>query len=541
MLTAVAGRVGLDRRDTPADLLYAVGFFAAYLVLDVLTRAVSGLDIVSAAEASLLLGALGRNPLPAVILVAGTAALVWRSPARTVCRWSDLDRGPLLRWFVLPMVVVLTWEGALYEYNFVLDRAHLFDRFLLVALAAGVLARPALLVPFAIQSRIITGQFEFPFGSVAGENVDDLLVIVLLAVAGAHVMYVITGRVDSASVMLVIIAAVAAHFFIPGKGKVALDWLVHDDLANMATNGYTVGWLGQTDGGFALRLSDLVGTFGWPMRVGTLVLELGAAIVVVNYRLFRLWLPFAMVFHIMNFLLLGFWFLAWLVVELALLVLLGRPDARTWLAGNLTIGRAGLSVAAVVVASPLLFHPPGLAWFDSPIAYGYELNAVGVSGTRYNVPVDALAPFQQEIAFSRIRVGQTQHATGPYGVVVSVEELALLDELQTLDEVAAYERPIEPGDEQGRAVTEDFLAAWVRRANERARSAGLADVVSAAAPIAKYWTGRPEPRYSFQEPILQLEVVRVTGLRTDAGFEQARLPVLMLDAAADGTVMATTP
>ncbi len=64
-----------------------------------------------------------------------------------------------------------------------------------------------------------------PFHTPVGRNIDDLLVKVVVAVAAGHLLYVITGRNRTAPVILLITAALAAHFFIPGKGKVEIGWL----------------------------------------------------------------------------------------------------------------------------------------------------------------------------------------------------------------------------------------------------------------------------------------------------------------------------
>ncbi len=530
----LARLAGLTRRDTVSDLALAAGGFAAYKALDALTRGAAELDTGSAAGPSLLVAAITGNPLHWLVLavVAGVAA--WRRLDLVLSPWSALDHGSVLRWLAGPLIVLLAWQGSLYHYNFLLDRGHLLDRSLVLILALAALVRPAFLLPFALQSRIVAAQFALPSGILAAQNIDELLIIVVLAVAGAHLVVVLTGRNDTAAVMLVVIAAVATHFFVPGRGKLALGWLMEENLANLASSGRNLGWLGQTGDSLSRFLADLAVTLGWPARAATIVLELLAAVAAATYRWFRWWLPAAILFHIVNFLFLGYWFFSWIVLELVLLVILTRPGLGDWLGRNLTPGRAVMTMAAVVLAGPVLFHPPGLAWLDSPVSYGYQFEGVGVSGARYHVPNGNMAPFEQEITFGGLALGSTRPLTGPYGVVDSVAQLHEVSGLPDTDSVLAHEQPVDEADREIRLRSEAFLADFMRWAERRSTGNGPPAILSALAPPSKFWTGRSSPQYRFQEPLKRLDVVRVVGVRRGDSLEREPVDVLTLIMEGDG-------
>ncbi len=447
-----------------------------------------------------------------------------------LCPWSELDQGATLRLLAAPLIVLLAWQGVLYQYNYLLDRAHLVDRALLLVLGIAALKRPIFLPLFALQTRVIAEQFGHPFGTLAAQNLDELLVLVLIAISVAHLAYVTRERHDSSPVIIVSAAAIATHFFIPGRGKVLLNWVVHEDLANLASSGYTVGWLGQGDGGFALWLAELLGTIGLPLRVLTLVLELGVLIAVVHHRWFRLWLPAAVLFHVANFIALGFSFLPWIVLEIVLLIILSSGDLRPWLDRNLSIGHAAVTAVAVGVLGPLLFHPPGLAWLDTPVAYGYEMEVEGRSGERYNLAIASFAPFDQDLAFNRLQLGETNRLTGAYGVVISPERLHQLEEFDDVAEALAMEAPIDADVQEARGRAERFLEDFIDYANRRAEGEiPVAGVLAAVEPLPKYWTGRPAPTYDFQEPIATLRVNRVTSLRTDDEIQRAETEVFSVE------------
>jgi hypothetical protein len=275
--------------------------------------------------------------------------------------------------------------------------------------------------------------------------------------------------------------------------------------------------------------------------MATLVLELAAAVAAMTYRLFRWWLPAAILFHIVNFLFLGYWFFPWIVLELVLLVVLTRPGLSEWLGRNLTLGRAGMTLAAVVLAGPLLFHPPGLAWLDSPVSYSYEFEGVGVSGRYYHVPNQALAPFEQEITFGGLAFGSTRPVTGPYGVVDSVAQLHEVSSFPDADSVIAHEQPIGDADRRRRLRSEAFLADFMGWAERRSTSNGLQTALYVLAPPSKFWTGRPSPEYRFQEPLIRLDVHRVVGVRHGDSLERRPVHVETLTAKPGGGVTVHHP
>ncbi len=530
MLLSGARRVGLTGTNSWPDLAYVAGFVLAYFGLDRITTALAALDPADVDRASLLVGAILGNRPVAVLVVIVALALIWRSPSRLACRWWELGHGNAIRWIAAGPVILLAWQSGFYHYNYLLGRAHLFDRALVLALAVGVIARPALLVPFVIQSRVIAAQFGLPFGTLAAQNIDELLLVALLVIAGAHVVFVVTGKRDSSPLLLLLAAAIATHFFIPGRGKLLLNWVIHDDLSNLPASGYAVGWLGQTDGGVALWLAGLLGALNWPLRIATLVVELGAALAAAHHRLLRVWLPVVALFHVVNFVLLGFWFLGWIALELVLFVLLTRRDLVEWFDRNLSVARAAVALVLVGVLGPVLFHPPGLAWYDTPLAYGYEIEVVGQSGATYNLEHEAFAPFSQELAFSRLQLGETRPLTGAYGVVVTVAELERLRALTDVADAAPLEDRTDESDAARQVGAERFLADFVGHADDRAAGGNrLADVLDVVAPFPKYWTGRPDPVYRFDDPIVRLEVFRTTNLHVDDGFQRRRTSVLVMN------------
>ena len=495
------------------NLALTVGLFLLYLVIDRFADALVVIDGDDLDRPVLLVAAMANRWYLFLVAVGLVAAGTVVEGRRLWCGWDSLDHGWALRRFTAAAVVVLVWHYALYDYNYLAGQGHLADRWLVVALGAAAVIRPIGLIPFAVQIHVMAGQFLVPFGTAADRNIEQVLLIVVVAAAAAHLRYVATRRTDTSDAVLVVTAGLAAHFFLPGWSKLRLDWLDHNDLSNLPLGAHSAGWLGGSDGWWADGLAVMLGRFGTVVMILTLVVELAAPLAALRPTLARWWLPLAVLFNLSVFAVLGFWFLAWLTVEVGLLVLLWRDSTRRWLRANADLGRGLVGLAAATVGASLLFHPPGLVWFDAPVSYGYRMEAVGVSGERYNVPAAAFAPLDQEVAFLRLQLGPVQPASGAYGAVATVDDLERLDGVRTPEQLAAVEESLPPPTLT--EESEELIRAWLAHAND-----GWSDRFPMTAP-GHFWTSAPDPEYHFDEPIQRLEVFLVAEIHASEADDPA--------------------
>ncbi len=520
--------------DQPVDLAHAVAVFAVFGVTYAVIRRASAASSTEFDRPVLLVGAAMANPLPFAILAAGAGLAVALRHHRVWCQWSALEGGRVMRNLMAPVAVVLAWQGSLYGYNFVLDSWNAVDRMLVVALAVACWFRPVFLVPLALQSLIIAHQFVTPLESVAGQNIDSLPVLVLVAIAAGHLWFIASGRSDTSPVVLVISAALATHFFLPGKSKLGLDWVTTTDLSNLSLSSYTAGWRGQGDGAWSRQLADLLRPVNRLVLAGTMLVELSAIVAVVHHRVFRLWLPCCVAFHTVLFAITGFWFGWWVVIEVALFVMFTRPGLQSWLGRNATPARALVMVAAVGVGGSPLFHPLGLAWLDASVSYGYRVEAISEYGERQSVPVAAFAPYEQELAFIRARFLPTEPLSAAYGAVGSVAEFHQLQALQTFDEVEALEGPSDP--ELVRR-SQEFIVRFVDHVNDN----GAPPWWSVLSPPDHFWTGASAPTFDLDEPIARLEVFMLTAIHDGGEPRFRRRLVLAVTTGDDGSAAVTFP
>ncbi len=532
--------------DSPVELALIGVYFVLYLVVDRITLAMADLALDDLGRPSLVLAAADRGLLlwlgVAVLVAAGLT--VHRLRDRALARWSALDHGSVLRLLAAPLILFLVWRGALYPYNFFAGQAHLFDRGLLLILAAATIWRPLFLVPFALQFRVISAQTIFPFATAAYRNIDDLPVIVLLLVAVGHLLFVVTGRRSSSVIILAVGAAIAAHFYIPGKGKLLMGWLADDDIANLPLASYTAGWLGHTDGSTAEAVASLYDRLAPLVKGATLVVEVGAVLAVAHRRLLRPWLVAWVGFHIATFVTTGFFFIGWILAELGLLLVLtiNRGDLRDWVNENATWARAGVAVLATVGA-PVLFHPPGLAWFDAPVSYGYRLEGIGASGATYQLPASTLAPLDHEVMFKRLQLTDTAHLSGAYGALESSDQLDELDGVEDLSGLTGLEANQPSTDPDTRARSVDLLAAFVTSTHDDG-TLRLNRWLHRLNPPPMFWSSWSSTDYRFDEPLNGLNVTLLTRVhppskRHDGVILTRTDPVLALSRGPDGTISGT--
>ena len=496
--------------DATRNAVPFAGLLVTVVVLDRATLALTGLAGDDVFSSSLLLASIERNLIFWVVAIVAVfvggvlLAVSGDGNGRLLEPWSALENGSVLRWLSALLIVYTTWVGAFGSFNFFSNELYLFDRGLLVALALLAFWRPVALLPLVVVARVLSEQTLFPFVNPAVQNIDDLLAFALLIVAAGHLWYVATGRRETSPILLGLITLLAAHFYLPGRGKLSLGWLTNNNTGNLALSSYTAGWLANTDGGALRSLANLLESAGPVVNLFTTVAELGSVIAVLTRRLSAVWLAMWILLHIAVFAATGFVFIGWMLLEVGLLVILLSGSLRSWVDENATVGR-GLVAVVAVLATPFLFHPPGLSWLDSPVSTGYRLEAVGESGERYEVPISVFSPLDVNVSFLDVHVTELRPPVGAYGALGSVDELRALEQVETFDDLAVIESQ-QPVNERTE-LSEDFLITFFDYANR-----GEGSLLRIIDPPARFLTQSPGPSFSFQEPLVELQLFQVTNI-----------------------------
>jgi len=354
-----------------------------------------------------------------------------------------------------------------------------------------------------------------------GNNIDELAVLLLIAIAAGTLLASRLPEYRNQAILVISLAAIGAQLFIPGWSKLRSGWPWHNELQNLPLNGHAQGWLGAGSGEFSSRASDFVDIFSPVLIAGTLLIELGAIVFVTRRQLSWLWLGALIVFHLANLLMIGFVFFEFIVVEAAVIALLTAPTIRSWTAEAFT-GAAPFVGAAAVLFGSTIFHPPTLAWYDSNVAYRYDINGFDDVGTIWQLESGDFAPYSGAFAFGSLDLGPTQPLASGYGSASRVQFETTRD-VRTFDELEELERgSFTTCDPDTREDTVAVLTAFL---SESPRSTPGYLIP----PPDQFATSRSGEDYDISTPLVALEVDRVTILRNNGNELERIEPILRLE------------
>lgn len=351
-----------------------------------------------------------------LVLGVGAALLIrrrWFGPS-----WNDLDRGRPIRVFLTVVVAILTWVFASYQYNFYFDQTHQIDRLLLIVMAGLFIWRPVFAVPFLLVLLPIMLQFNYPIGGYSWAQA-ILLVRILIVFLCAYWLTIATRRSWSTASIYLTCCIIASHYFSPGLGKVELDWFTSDQIHFLLPATYATGWLGFLDHDAVGLITSRLSWFNWPMKVVTVVAELGAIICLWNRSSIRLFLGCWIVLHAGIFLLSGIFFWMWIVIEAAALVVLFRSSETN----PPIFGRDWFLLSVFIIGGgDFFFHPTKLSWLDARASYAYRIEALDETGRKFPLPPHYFAPYRYAFTMGNFHYVQDEiHLRVVWGATKSRE------------------------------------------------------------------------------------------------------------------------
>ncbi|HEY1066390.1 MAG TPA: hypothetical protein VGE52_09785, partial [Pirellulales bacterium] len=309
----------------------------------------------------------------------------------------------------------------------------------------------------------------------------------------------------------------------PGLGKLAYgwEWIASNDLANLHQaavfqNGWTTDlspWLREWLDSSMLYLNT-------PLKIGTLILEVGILLIVARRSLAVLFLVGCSSMHLGIFIFSGIYFWKWIAMDLLLAgVLAALPAEKVKELFRPQLAAFGLAAIAVLLG--LYKRPPTLAWLDSPLARRWHIEAVGESGARYQIPPSALAPYDLTIAQARLDfLSDRTYFVGCFGCIKDVKLCRAVSAAQSAAEVEKIREaiPTRKHEPESYRRFERLLKQYVQRGPSIADYGAFAYL---KAP-QHIWS-RPipggAPAYEFQEPIARIEIFAQEAWRRPDGMQ----------------------
>ena len=460
--------------------------------------------------------------LGAARVVAAMAALaaMWRY-GHLRCDWTSIDADGPIRAFVGIIALVVVWMASASGYNYYAGQGHAVDRVLALVLLLMLWYRPVFIFPLLALACALIGQAAAPAlgGTFLAHPLQ--LVHVLNAFAAALLVFGVTGVRSTDSFVFVTLCVVGGSYFVSGLEKLRIGWLTYGHLDLMPLTAYAHGWLSFLEPSAIVTLATHLPWLDWPMRIGVLCLEVACLGLLWRRSLAMFLLAAAVAFHAGTFLLNGFLFWNWMLLDGALVGVL-RLQRLDVVQRVFSLRSLPLSMLLIASADHWV-GAPRLAWFDTPLATAYSLEAIGASGTRYTLPPTYFAPYQDVFTMSSFGYLTTERRllTRPYGVVFDRELADRLVRTKTHDEVLRLERlagPAQPDPERTARFAE-FIRQFVAN-RERLGDPSWLDTLFR--PPRLYWSFDRGNVYTRQEAIQSVAVVEETWFFDGDRLERIR-------------------
>ncbi len=462
-------------------------------------------------EPSVLLAGLRRpkfRRLSAAVLIPSALALVWAP-------WGVMGDGGATRLVVSVAAGIVAWSASTIAFNPYFGQRYTLDRALCAALGVGCALHPACIPALLLVADGLEAQSRrpasVPLSGQDGEGPHDLVVLF----AAFLPLQILLGA--PAWIFLVAaVALLAAHYFYAALAKLAIGrgpwvWPAKNRLDFLLRTTWHHGWLGFLGEERVLRLSRVARALSVPMQVLTIVIELGAVLMLADPGVAIVLLAGTIAMHIGILLGSGICFWRWVLTNAALIgaVLLLPPEvsARAFGFGPL------LMTAGVLVAAPRINACwPGLGWLDAPFASVFRLEGEGADGVAREIARGDMGPY--ELAFGQGRFGFVDPRPSLVGTCGTIRGTGaaperLFDELLASDgdpgaiEAVRERHGVARLDPPAAQAFDAFLRAYFAHTNEhgRTRRPGF----GLRAPI-HFWFARPRERYMFDQPLVAVRV-----------------------------------
>ncbi|MFE7837353.1 hypothetical protein ACFU53_15355 [Streptomyces sp. NPDC057474] len=303
------------------------------------------------------------------------------------------EPGPL-RWFVIFLIALLTWQGATSDYDVTEPvEAQRLDKRLLLLLAAASCLWPAALLPW----------MAVYCGRLRGWKHHAMMPLRLLKAYLAWFFVAMSlGASCSATVLLLVLGCVSlSHYVKPAWSKARLgpypwSWAWHNRTHYLMASAYSWGWARFLPTDTASRVLRRARTLDRPVNFLAMAVEAAGLIAFLDRRLLIAALLATALFNVIVAIASGILFWENICTSIALgIAIMLLPGAEYDTAFGWPAALIALAVLLLSTAD-LLWQPWHLGWWDSPFTARVHWQVETVSGARLGLYNDFMCPYERE-------------------------------------------------------------------------------------------------------------------------------------------------
>jgi hypothetical protein len=510
----------LAARPTVKICFNVIVLLLTFLLFEKVVSRVATLAHDSYAENSLLYGLVAKNGLLTLLIISCLLAICMRYGS-LLSRWDKLQQGQKIRYFVVFLGFLIAWPLCTLAYNYFFNQGYYFERVSIVGLLVLLWWRPVFIFPFIIMVYVLLMQLKQPDlgGSILAHKLQVMHVLNLFA--AAFLIHAISGYRKMRTFVFMCCCLVASAYWLPALSKFNLGWLSLGSLHHGTLAAYAHGWLGFLSPDEVIAFAQTLAWFERPMHFAVLILEGACLFFLITRKATLILLIGVVVFHIGVFVLIGFLFWTWMLLDLALLLLLFN-DYRN---KNWPIySKPYLLLSFILIGFGAFWaKPPALAWFDTRLTYTYKIDAITEQGSRYTLAPDFFAPYDDIFTMASFSYLVSEHhvLVGPYGVTQDAKIAAALASPVSAAEIFKLENEMKK-DKYNPVRAEafyDFILRFVANYNSKT-SMGFA--LNWLSPPRQFWSFIANSNPHQHNKITKLIVSELTTLYDDNSLKVIR-------------------
>lgn len=356
-------------------------------------------------EGSVVLGVLQHEPALVMLSIGILPLIVFR---RRIS-WELIDVSMKMRNFVWIVAAVMGVNFILLDYNYYYDHSFLFDRAVLAALLVLIRFHPGFLFPFVVMMMAFALQIHHPLPEAMWNWPDKRMPTHLLFAFVWFVYLRIFVRTDPRLPLILAVFVAGSTYAHAGLSKMAIGpelttWLLENPTSNILVSAYQNGnWLGHLSTPQIMKLASFLSQIDVLNNGFTLFAEIGAALMLLDRRVARLFLAACILLHLGILSTTGIFFWKWIIVDIAMIWYAGAlwkwgvPDP--WVSRPYAVALAALTFVFAVTH----FKTTGVlfAWWDTRHTQFFSYEVETDSGRRYSLDPRYFTPYDIMFVQSR--------------------------------------------------------------------------------------------------------------------------------------------